>query len=723
MRKIYKTITKILEKELAVILTKVGIQKNIKTGFHVLHFVRTGMHGMTSLSDFIIVSLKAWRRISILLLILIVGSNTTTLNAKGAGSTVVEFLEISPSARAVALGNAFTSLTNDGNSLYWNQAGLAKIKSSQVNLTHMAYFQNINYDYLSYSMPFRNIGVLSIGGLGVYSSGIDKTTEDSNGNFVDVEGNYNTIQTSIMIGLGRKINKKLHTGAGIKFIQEKIDTERASGFALDLGGQYQIMKKLNTGLAVQNLGPKINGGTLPTSVKAGLDYKIINNLTAALECDYLFERNILFGAGAEYVYKDIVPIRVGYNSSADTGGLSKLSAGTGVKLRDLEVNYAFAPYGDLGDTHKIDLAYKFDWKKSKEKNFDAKIKTMKEIPTSIYNIITERYIPVINVKITNTSKEEKKLKIVYNIRIKDIKDEKELILEGKETQEICLVPTLIQDDINKVTSMPTLSIIDLEINQLADDGSIQATQKEQIPVILFPYDQFVSQITDANGVLYDMLDTLASWVTFNDRSLGDVISKASDKGAALEPPVKIVGFQPPNVFSKIERDYRSLEEKDKDYMSQIKLIYDTLKDDYKMMYINQPIAYRNSQRIKFPYDTLKNKGNCIELAVLFASLLESIEIEPILAIFTQDEHVAVGWKVSGEGREICNLLETNVFGEDFEKAVSKGKKLVEDNGIQQEFANGIPFDENGVYKKEPNVIMFDIKKMRAKIPPSPYVNR
>ncbi|OGS43866.1 MAG: hypothetical protein A2539_06355 [Elusimicrobia bacterium RIFOXYD2_FULL_34_15] len=666
---------------------------------------------------------KTIKIILFLLSISIAGSNIPTIYAKGAGSTVAEFLEISPSARASALGNAYTSLTNNGNSLYWNQAGLAKIRSSQVNLTHIAYFQNINYDYLSYSMPFRNIGVLSIGGLGIYSGGIDKTTEDSNGNFVDIDGNYNTLQTAIMLGLGRKINKQLYAGAGIKLIQEKIDTETTSGFALDLGGQCQIIKKLGAGLAVQNLGPKINGGTLPTSIKAGLDYKIVNNLTAALECDYLFERNFLFGAGAEYIYKDIVPVRVGYNNSPDTGGLSKLSAGTGVKLKNLEVNYAFVPYGDIGDAHKIDLTYRFDWKKSREKNFDAKINVIKEVPTSIYNIITERNIPVISIKITNTSDEEKKLKIVYNLRIKDIKDEKDIVLQGKETKETFLVPTLTQEDINKVISMPTLSIIDLEINQFADDSSIQATQKEQIPVMLFPCDQFVSQITDANGVTYDMLDTLVSWVTFNDRSLSEVISKAGEKGANLVPPVKIIGFQPPNIFAKMPTDTRSLDERDKDYLSQIKLIYDTLKEDYKLTYINQPIAYRNSQRIKFPYDTLKNKGNCIELAVLFASLLESIEIEPVIAIFPQDEHVSVGWKVQGEGKEICNMLETNMFGEDFDKVVAKGKVLVENNQLQTEFANGVAFDENGIFKKEPNVIIFDVKKMRAKIPPSPYVNR
>src|SRR3989339_1761878 len=95
---------------------------------------------------------KTIKIILFLLSISIAGSNIPTIYAKGAGSTVAEFLEISPSARASALGNAYTSLTNNGNSLYWNQAGLAKIRSSQVTLTHIAYFQNINYDYLSYSM-------------------------------------------------------------------------------------------------------------------------------------------------------------------------------------------------------------------------------------------------------------------------------------------------------------------------------------------------------------------------------------------------------------------------------------------------------------------------------------------------------------------------------------------------------------------------------------------
>ncbi|MDD5686857.1 MAG: PorV/PorQ family protein [Elusimicrobia bacterium] len=657
--------------------------------------------------------------------LILIFSLSYCLHAEGAGSTAAQFLEIQPGARASALGNAYVSLTDDGNSLYWNQSGLASITNSQVNLMHMLYFQNINYDYLAYSIPLRNIGVLSIGGLGLYTNGIDKTTEDSGGDFVDVAGDYNILQTAIMLGMGRKINNRLYAGVGIKLINEKIDTEKDSGVAFDIGSQYQIIvDKLRAGFVVQNLGNKIAGASLPASVKAGFDYKILNNLTTALECDYLFENSFSFGVGAEYILKDLIPIRIGYNTSAETGKLSKLSAGTGINLKKkIEIDYAFVPYGDIGTTHRLELTYRFDSKKTKEKNFDAKIDTMKEIPAAIYNVITERNIPVINIKMKNTSEDNKKFKIVYNIGIKKEKEEMEIDIAGGATRETKIIPTLTQEDIQTVTVMPTPSIISVEISQLTSEGNIQASRKEKFPVILLPFDQFTPQVVDANSKTYDMMNTLASWVTFNDRSLNEVISKASEKGATMNPPVKIVGFQPPNIFTRINKDYRSIEEKDKDYLSQIKLMYDTLKDDYKLTYVNNPIAYKNTQRIKLPGDTLKNKGNCIELAVLFASLLEGIEVEPILVILIKDSHATVGWRVSGDGKDIYNLLETNMFGEDFEKAISKGKLLAKNNDLQNEFANGIPFNEDGVYKKDDNVIIFDVKKIRAKVPPSPYIPR
>jgi len=52
--------------------------------------------------------------------------------------------------------------------------------------------------------------------------------------------------------------------------------------------------------------------------------------------------------------------RVGYNTAAkDTGGLNGISAGIGFVYLNYGIDYAFVPYGDLGNTQRISLSAKF----------------------------------------------------------------------------------------------------------------------------------------------------------------------------------------------------------------------------------------------------------------------------------------------------------------------------------------------------------------------------
>ena len=64
------------------------------------------------------------------------------------GTTAANFLEIGTSSRAVSMGEAFVSLSDDVNSAYWNPAGLAFVSglefgaSSQdwvVGITHSTF--------------------------------------------------------------------------------------------------------------------------------------------------------------------------------------------------------------------------------------------------------------------------------------------------------------------------------------------------------------------------------------------------------------------------------------------------------------------------------------------------------------------------------------------------------------------------------------------------------
>ena len=56
--------------------------------------------------------------------------------ASSAGTTSAEILKVGVGARAIAMGEASTALTDDVNSLYWNPAGLALMPRGQASFTY-----------------------------------------------------------------------------------------------------------------------------------------------------------------------------------------------------------------------------------------------------------------------------------------------------------------------------------------------------------------------------------------------------------------------------------------------------------------------------------------------------------------------------------------------------------------------------------------------------------
>lgn len=75
-----------------------------------------------------------------------------------------------------------------------------------------------------------------------------------------------------------------------------------------------------------------------------------------------------FGLGAEYLYQfserfSFSP-RVGYKSEdSELDGTNGVTAGFGFGYNNAMLDYAWTPYGELGDTHKISLLVKFGGQK------------------------------------------------------------------------------------------------------------------------------------------------------------------------------------------------------------------------------------------------------------------------------------------------------------------------------------------------------------------------
>jgi hypothetical protein len=298
--------------------------------------------------------------------------SSSGLQAAGKGTSGAQFLRIGVGARGPGMAGAIAPIADDATAIYYNPAGMARLERKEVQLGYNAYFKDTAAQFIGYGHPMNN-GVL---GLGLSMFGVkDIEKRSATGGDADTAdlGNFNTRDMALSIGWAGKRAMgpgRLHLGAAVKYISSDLEVKTAKTGALDMGAIYSFRENrgLSLSLAVLNLGGKLKfdkeSDPLPLNVKPGLawkrDFERMGRLTAALDADLLVNDGIAFvQPGLEWWAHPSLALRTGYQFGRDEDAGSGLGAGVGLKIMNLGIDYAFVPYGDLGDTHRISLGMKF----------------------------------------------------------------------------------------------------------------------------------------------------------------------------------------------------------------------------------------------------------------------------------------------------------------------------------------------------------------------------
>lgn len=291
--------------------------------------------------------------------------------ASGVGTTAAQFLKIGMGARAVGMGKAFSAVADDSNAVFWNPAGLAGFDGNELNMGFVKYFQDVNAGNLAYSTSLgeRRFG---IGAIYLSVPGIEKRGLDDNAGLVPKLGTFNASDLAVSLAYAVKdsfssLIDNLDTGFALKFIKSSIDTESAVALALDAGALYHATDKINVALVVQNIGSsmkfKEEGDPLPLNLKVAMAYRPNKKLTiVAGLSEYFIDEKFYASAGGEYWLRNAFAFRGGYSFGYDTsnlGGAAGLSAGFGMKVAGIGIDYAFLPFGDLGNTHRFGFWIQF----------------------------------------------------------------------------------------------------------------------------------------------------------------------------------------------------------------------------------------------------------------------------------------------------------------------------------------------------------------------------
>ena len=318
-----------------------------------------------------------------------------SINSQIGGENVYQFLNVSTSARQIALGGEVLTLIDDVNQPIWNPSVINDKMDNQISANYSSYLAGVNVGSLSYArLISRRFG--TIHGSIKYLDYGTLIGSDEQGNEV---GNFNANDLAISIGYAINLPwTNLYFGANIKLINSNISNFTSTGFATDFSLlYYSPFKSYAFTIVVRNLGTQIKtfNGTyenLPFKVAIGASYQLeyvplrwyltLDNLqkwnisvanpseqTTDLEGNVTKEKigfvgNSLrhFVVGAELFPESVINFRLGYNfrkaaelQLQNVRTFGGISLGFGIKMNNLKFNYAYSKFHSAANTSTFSL--------------------------------------------------------------------------------------------------------------------------------------------------------------------------------------------------------------------------------------------------------------------------------------------------------------------------------------------------------------------------------
>jgi hypothetical protein len=304
------------------------------------------------------------------------------LIAQVGGESVYKFLNISTSAKQIALGGKTIVSLDDINQAMWNPSIINEKLDNQLAVNYSSYLAGINIGSMSYAKRInRRFGTIQ--GSVKYINYGTLVQSDENGN---ITGNFSANDLAISIGYAINLPwTNFYAGANLKFISSSISTYSSSGVAADFGLlYYNPYKPYVFSLVLRNIGTQFKPFNnekeqLPLEVILGASYQLENvpikwfltldnlqqwdvsvsnpsNQTSDLEGNVTEETISFFNnalrhmiVGVELFTKSAINLRLGYNfrksqeyKLQNVRTFGGISFGFGLKMNKFKLNYAFS---------------------------------------------------------------------------------------------------------------------------------------------------------------------------------------------------------------------------------------------------------------------------------------------------------------------------------------------------------------------------------------------
>lgn len=317
-------------------------------------------------------------------------------NVSKVGTTAAPFLEIEAGSRALGMGGAFVAVANDVTALYWNPAGIARLKKSGVIFEHVDWLAGTSYNYAALAMPLGPVGALGISFTSLGMADMEVRTVF----YPEGTGEkFGVSNVALGLSYAKALTDRFSIGFTGKYIQEKLWHMQASSFALDIGTLFTTqLNNMRIGMSISNFGnkmqlygkdtmvkhdidvvkygnnEKINAHldtgfwSLPLVFRVGVAMEVLQNsmnrVTVAIDALHPNDNTESVNIGFEYALREMLFLRGGYKSLYQLDTEEGLTAGAGFAYNlygglAVELNYAYTDFGILNNVQRFSIALNF----------------------------------------------------------------------------------------------------------------------------------------------------------------------------------------------------------------------------------------------------------------------------------------------------------------------------------------------------------------------------
>jgi hypothetical protein len=322
---------------------------------------------------------------------------STAMLAQNGAYQTFKFINMNPSAKALAMGGARVSQSdNDLNSTLLNPALLNNQNNQQASINYLNYIGDSHFGLFNYARQ-QKFGMLQASIL-YFSGGKFVQTDETS----TITGSFRANETAFICSWSKQLDSVLSVGASVKYLHSALETYRSNGLAFDLGASYKHPnQQFTAGIVAKNIGFQMktyagNRANLPLDVQAGLSYRfehvpfrvtltavqlnrynlVYVDTSAANNIDPITNQvvapdkrvfaNIInhFVVGGEILLLKSFNIRAGFNFKRrdelkvdNYPSISGLSLGFGLKLKKMQINYGYARYHFYGNANSFSLIY------------------------------------------------------------------------------------------------------------------------------------------------------------------------------------------------------------------------------------------------------------------------------------------------------------------------------------------------------------------------------